>query len=1119
MLFNKAGGRNKGPTAWDTRHKVVLALAFLFLVVGFVTGLAGMVLPFVFWLVGRFSPSASNHLLVSQKRQEKSKNVGVDNEKDPAIRTKRRVIRLRAYSKLLFRDATKYQGFTKGWLRFKEAYPYLGLSRAGEAADEEPAWIGGIRLSSIAAILTAAAFTVMTATGPAPFRLLAGLASIPALMLNFLGVYVAAQCWASVLRRRITADELQWLMPNSDMTVIESASVEPSDVIDRDAIRQMNTIPAWVRSFVMLVFIGGPVFYIWKFSFLGGFTAAIALAVLTVAAAVAWRLVGSYREVVLADWHQQMEDVDSWSGRFEEAGWKGGNPGYLSSEQIPVPPQPDPETGELPPAEPVTFEGAVFSAPVGYSFSEMSKFAHRMSSVVPCESGNAPIIWAEPLPLEDPSTPGAPLPGFSNDGVGFRLMWAPESLGDRPHLRPDDFPDMAVFQKVVISQISEALVRLKAPGWMMPVAAFRVTKPGAPVDVYEYSFGVHGELSPGWFEKNRGVLAQALGVQWLFVGDRPLATARVGKPMPAIYFAEEDPSANSQSDYVNSAAFRIVETVELDAAASKAGLEGMRCTDVALLTKPGKPSVKVSMWSLPERVSYGNVLRKASDIAERINVDWLRVGRRFKTIDGIPVPNTSVLIAYGAAPSQTEFVNEDEKNWVEGLEWTRSFTRSGLFDKFSGDTPVLLDRDVLVIDPKKREFDVITCQFTSMAAATFDAVVKKGDALSAESGNSFLEVRKSDGRADRFEIVASKENPLNSPKMFDEYEDQLIVGPQELPNLKWGLGTDAKLNILWDDFGDADVPHAALFAGTKGGKSTVLQGMLLQLMSNNRPDQFEITIVEPKIGLETWGDLAHVTDVVWMLNPPPEGTPTSVAQHSQTVFLGRLAYLLTNTMTEMRRRNQVFSDIGLELMGQAIGNIIEAWDVAKKNEAEHPELAAQLRVPTRLVVIEEAILGLSKPEKSISPCGAKYHTIVMGLLQDIAVAGRSAGIHLVMVAQEANKSSFPQEVKRQSRKIALKLNDAAAARNAIGMSGPENLPGYGHAYYESQELACWVRARAFFPTTEVVGRLRDEIPKHQSPKTPPPLLEIPELEEAREADPGGGDAFLSSDDFEDIFPG
>ena len=143
-------------------------------------------------------------------------------------------------------------------------------------------------------------------------------------------------------------------------------------------------------------------------------------------------------------------------------------------------------------------------------------------------------------------------------------------------------------------------------------------------------------------------------------------------------------------------------------------------------------------------------------------------------------------------------------------------------------------------------------------------------------------------------------------------------------------------------------------------------------------------------------------------------------------------------------------------------------------------------------------------------------TIVMGLLQDIAVAGRSAGIHLVMVAQEANKNSFPQEVKRQSRKIALKLNDATAARNAIGMTGPELLPGYGHAFYESQEFG-WVRARAFFPTTETVGRIRDSLPKHKVPKSPPPLLEIPELQEAREEDPGGGE-FLGEDDLADIFP-
>ena len=445
--------------------------------------------------------------------------------------------------------------------------------------------------------------------------------------------------------------------------------------------------------------------------------------------------------------------------------------------------------------------------------------------------------------------------------------------------------------------------------------------------------------------------------------------------------------------------------------------------------------------------------------------------------------------------------------------WEQAFTELGLHDA-TGKTPIKVEEtsDLLASGELVR-----TITFEEAEGVGYWEVRKKAHELGVTMKSWFLEVREGRGMPGRFQIVTSTENPLNAARLLDNYEDELLVGPAELPNLRWGLGVDAKHDILWDDFADADVPHLNLFAGTKGGKSTVIQGMLLQLMGNNTPDQLELVLVEPKIGLETWGDHAHVTDVLWMLNPPPAGTPESVANHSQTVFLGRLAHILTDAVDEMRSRNQIFSDAGRELHGQAIGNILEAWDSAQQCEAERPDLAEALRVPTRLIVIEEAILGLSKPQQSMWPLGAKYHTIVMGLLQNIAVAGRSAGIHLVMVAQEANKNSFPEEVKRQSRKIALKLYDAMAALNAIGMTGPEELPGYGHAFYESSELG-WVRARAFYPTADVVGRLASTLPKQDGPK-PPPMLEIRELKQAQKDDPNiVGEQSDDDDGPEDIFP-
>ena len=103
--------------------------------------------------------------------------------------------------------------------------------------------------------------------------------------------------------------------------------------------------------------------------------------------------------------------------------------------------------------------------------------------------------------------------------------------------------------------------------------------------------------------------------------------------------------------------------------------------------------------------------------------------------------------------------------------------------------------------------------------------------------------------------------------------------------------------------------------------------MLLQLLYNNTPKQVDFVFAEPKLGLEAFGELEATKSLVWMQDPAPPGTETRLANQRPTIFLGRLAHMLTDQINEMNRRNEIFSKYGKEHIGASIGNIKEAWDV------------------------------------------------------------------------------------------------------------------------------------------------------------------------------------------------
>ena len=525
--------------------------------------------------------------------------------------------------------------------------------------------------------------------------------------------------------------------------------------------------------------------------------------------------------------------------------------------------------------------------------------------------------------------------------------------------------------------------------------------------------------------------------------------------------------------------------------------------------------VERQFWE--EVFKNAHIRESVTPVERRPNKDSEGWTFRFETTESetVEIVERAILSVMKAADAEIQFQGVDDNakafelvhrgplgdfgiadfEWAQ-WGWGTAFLELGLHDS-AGRHPIVINEDQIEL----LTGHVRIVDFQGVPGATHKEVRTKAKELAEAANVNFLEVRASSVASGNFQLIMSEHSPLQEPPLFEGSEDQLIVGPSDRPNLRWGLGLDAKHETLWDDFANADVPHLSLFAGTKAGKTTVIQGMLLQLMSNNTPEQLELVLVEPQIGLEEWFDHVHVVDSVSMIKDHPEGGPASVRANSPVRFLGQLAHLLSETVDELRQRNQAFAEVGKEVQKRAVGNLVEAWEMALEIEDEYPEFAARLRVPARIIVIEEVAFGLQKPNRQISPAGAAWHEIVMGHLSTIAATGRSAGIFLVMVSQDARKECFPTLAKGNSRAIGMKVGNSMTSLHAIGMTGLEELVGYGHLIYDSSSLG-WVLGRSFYPPIEVVQRIKGNLPQSDKSRVISPLLEIPELHAEREAEGG-----------------
>lgn len=197
-------------------------------------------------------------------------------------------------------------------------------------------------------------------------------------------------------------------------------------------------------------------------------------------------------------------------------------------------------------------------------------------------------------------------------------------------------------------------------------------------------------------------------------------------------------------------------------------------------------------------------------------------------------------------------------------------------------------------------------------------------------------------------------------------------------------------------------PHTLVAGSTGSGKSVLVQNILLAIAATNRPDQAEITLIDPKAGVDYFAfeELPHLTHGI--IDDPD-------------LALARLDALVA----EMERRYALFKEArvsNIRSYNQRSGATLPAiWLV-------HDEFADWMQIDEYRAGVEAAVSRLG-------------------------VKARAAGIYLVFAAQRPDATVFPMQLRSNlGNRLVLRVDSAGTSDLSLGLKGggAERLLGKGH---------------------------------------------------------------------------
>jgi len=284
------------------------------------------------------------------------------------------------------------------------------------------------------------------------------------------------------------------------------------------------------------------------------------------------------------------------------------------------------------------------------------------------------------------------------------------------------------------------------------------------------------------------------------------------------------------------------------------------------------------------------------------------------------------------------------------------------------------------------------------------------------------------------------------PRIID-YEDVIEMIPASCDIWAFPIGVTENKRLIWIDL--RKTPHMLLIGSTGAGKTVFLKSLIYTLAMNCSPKRLRFVICDFKRGpdFKALAELPHLgTPLPVRYDKTVTGlTETGELEHERTgdymdrilTDLGEIVEVLQWARKEIDRRNAMFD--------QDITDI-DRWN-AKHRKAPLPHV---------VIIVDEIGVIMNR-------LAVKEQSILTEQLADIAMLGRSAGIHLTLGLQKLVKKILDGSI-----------SDNIEAR-IVGLcaSGPQSAMAMGNGSWSAARLPK-IKGRAMW--RDVDGELEVQLP-------------------------------------------
>lgn len=253
-----------------------------------------------------------------------------------------------------------------------------------------------------------------------------------------------------------------------------------------------------------------------------------------------------------------------------------------------------------------------------------------------------------------------------------------------------------------------------------------------------------------------------------------------------------------------------------------------------------------------------------------------------------------------------------------------------------------------------------------------------------------------------------------------------------------------------------NLTHILIAGTTGGGKSKLVDVILLSMVMTTSPDDLELLLIDPKIvEMVSYSNLPHLREPI--------------------ITDMRLAFAaLANLVQEMEDRYNKMADLA-RLTGKSVRNIESYNKVA--DELNNPEFPHMKFVVCEIDEFADMIMNPNVDSKALEE-----------LVVRLSQKGRASGIHLILATQKPLVSVVTSLIKsNMPTRIALSVATASDSTVILDESGAQNLLGKGDFYISSMTLSTeLVRGQgAFIPDDDVPIEVAKLVAKYPKPVAQP----------------------------------